>query len=71
LKEYIDNAMEGMPNYKSCSIGNEDTPDYSGGIWSPPTLSDDDRNDQIKKAIRHLMGGKDAPADSDAVLASA
>lgn len=70
LKEYVDNAMESMPNYKSCSIGNEETPDYSGGIWSPSALSDDDRNDQIKKAIRHLMGGKESFADSDAILTS-
>jgi hypothetical protein len=54
--------MDGIPNYKSVSIGPEETPDYSttGGYWSPPTLSDEDRNEQIKKAIKHLLGGAKA-----------
>lgn len=67
LKEYVDSSMVSTANYKSCSIGDEETPDYKGGIWSPSSLSDDDRNDQIKKAIQHLMGGK-ALTNSDSSL---
>ena len=69
LKKHVDEAMAGLPNYKSASIGIEETPDYSGGIWNPPSLTDDDRNDQIKRAIRHLMGGKESLAE-ESVLTS-
>jgi uncharacterized sporulation protein YeaH/YhbH (DUF444 family) len=55
LKKYMDQALGKMENYRSVSIGPEDTPDYMSGHWSAPSLTDEDRNDQVKKAIKILL----------------
>lgn len=56
LKKHMDEALGDMPNYRSVSIGGENTPDYlSGNSWNTPALTDDDRNEQVKKAIKILL----------------
>jgi uncharacterized sporulation protein YeaH/YhbH (DUF444 family) len=69
LKKYLDDAMVTAPNYRSASIGDEKTPDFTGGIWSTPSLSNDDRNDQVRKAIRHLLGSKDMVTSNEMMTA--
>lgn len=63
LKKFCDDHVGPKVNYRSASIGKEDTPDYMSGNWSSPSMSDDERNDAIKKAIKHLLGAgaKDKP----------
>lgn len=59
LKQVVDKAVqEGTLNkdyVKTVSIGNESR-NNSSGYYSPPTLSDDERNEQVLKAIRALLG---------------
>jgi len=55
LKKFMDQALGKMDNYRSVSIGPEDTPDYMSGHWQAPTLTDEDRNEQVKKAIKLLL----------------
>ncbi len=63
LKKFCDENVGTKINYRSVSIGPEETPDYMSGNWSAPTMTDDDRNEAIKKAIKHLLGSnaKDSP----------
>jgi len=50
VKEYIDNHLK-MPNLKTTAITGTNT-----GWFNTPSLSDDERGNQIKKAIRELLG---------------
>ena len=45
-------------NYKSVSVGPEQTPSYMSSNWTQPTMSEDERNEAVKKAIKHLLGVK-------------
>ncbi len=64
LKQYVD-GQEMPKNYRSVSIGGEYTPDYSS-VWSSPSLSDDERNEQIKKALKYLLG-KGSPVSTGGI----
>ena len=55
LKESIDKEIDKMPNVKTVSVGNEKTIDYSSGSWDSHKLSEDERNEQIKRAIKALL----------------
>jgi uncharacterized sporulation protein YeaH/YhbH (DUF444 family) len=56
LKQATDNGLGEEANYRSVSIGPEETPDYTSGDWHSPSLSDDERNEQIKQALKTLLG---------------
>lgn len=61
IKEVVDASIEFMPNVKTVSIGPESTPDFSSsGGYDTPKLSEDERNEAIKNAIRELMGSANA-----------
>ena len=59
LKKYIDEKNEGteLSNLRTVSIGGEETPDFSSG-WSPHTMTDEDRDIEVKKAIKAILGAK-------------
>jgi uncharacterized protein len=59
LKKFIDDKTENIavPNLRTVSIGPEETPDFSSG-WNPTTLSDDERDVEIKRAIKEILGAK-------------
>ena len=61
VKEYIDTSIrEGKLDadfVRTVSIGPENSPDVPTNGWMQPQLSDDERNEQILHAIRHLMCG--------------
>jgi uncharacterized sporulation protein YeaH/YhbH (DUF444 family) len=61
LKHVVDTAIkDGKLDgelVRTVSIGVEQTPSASSS-WSPPTLTEDQRNEQILKAIKHLLGSK-------------
>ncbi len=61
LKQYVDANLT-MPNYKSVSIGSEETRDYAN--WDDSRISEEERNQSVKKAIKHLMGGSKKEASS-------
>ena len=75
LKKYCDDHIlptaVGDINYKSVSIGPEDTPDYMSGNWSMPSMSDDDRNEAIKKAIKYLLGNGNPTSKGPPILMDA
>jgi hypothetical protein len=57
LKRYSDDNLKGLPNYRSVSIGTEESPDYDGGNFTAsPNMSDDERNEAVKRAIKTLLG---------------
>jgi uncharacterized sporulation protein YeaH/YhbH (DUF444 family) len=56
LKQFCDQRIN-QPNYKSVSIGDEESPDPTSHNWSMPTgMIDEKRNEAIRKAIMHLLG---------------
>lgn len=55
LKESVDKESEKLSNVKTTSIGNEKTVDFSSGDWSAPKLSEEERNEQIKQALKTLL----------------
>lgn len=56
LKCFMDDAMRQNPmsNYRSASIG----PEIDGNVWSKPNLTDDERNEAIKEAIKTILGAE-------------
>lgn len=57
LKKYLDGNLEKLPNFRSTSVGKEDSPNRFG-TWTAPTMSDDERNEAVKRAIRYMLGAK-------------
>lgn len=56
LKESIDKEGDKLPNVKTATIGNEKTIDYSSSTdWDAHKLSEDQRNEQIKQALKTLL----------------
>ena len=60
LKHYVDTNLE-APNVKTTEIGNspeedEDNKRQPWGGWGQPSLSEEERNKQIKEAIIELLG---------------
>ena len=60
VKHHVDSAIkEGKLDaeyVRTVAIGPESPPSSTGGYWSPPTLSEEDRNEQIMNAIKKLLG---------------
>lgn len=54
IKEFLDKEKEGMPNLTTVSVGSEKSIDFSSS-WSAPHLDEDERNEQVKKAIKVLL----------------
>ncbi len=56
LKESVDKEIERMPNVRTVSIGTEKPIDYSSdAFWDSNKLSEDERNEAIKQAIKDLL----------------
>jgi uncharacterized sporulation protein YeaH/YhbH (DUF444 family) len=66
LKQSVDKSKH-APNVRSTSIGPEDTPDMSqsNGYYHGVQLSDEQRNEQIKRAIIDLLGAGVKPKKSE------
>jgi uncharacterized sporulation protein YeaH/YhbH (DUF444 family) len=65
LKEYVDKNLVGkLGHLRTTSIGPEESPDMtnntSWGFYGTPQLSEDERNEQVQRAIIDLLG-KDEP----------
>lgn len=57
IKKYIENNIKSdVKNVRLVSIGPEETPDYLAETYEPTVMTDDDRNEQVKSAIRALLG---------------
>ncbi len=60
VKQHVDEAVKaGVLDpelVRTVSIGPEQTPDSPTNGWMQPTITDDDRNEQILKGIKHLLG---------------
>lgn len=55
LKKYLDGVMV-KENVKMVSVGRERSPDYISGSWEMPTLTDDERNEEVRRAIKAILG---------------
>ena len=74
LKESVDLSVHG-DSVRTTSIGNEHTPDMSQstatGFWGGQQLSEEDRNAQILRGIKDLLGAKrEKKADAEVKMAS-
>jgi uncharacterized sporulation protein YeaH/YhbH (DUF444 family) len=60
LKQHVDSAIKDgtldKDAVRTVSIGAETKP--AAGMWSAPTLTDEQRNEQVLKAIKQLLGSK-------------
>ncbi len=65
LKQIVDSAVKDgrldKDMVRTVSIGPEASP--TAGTWSPPTLTDDQRNQQVLRAIKQLLGSKKSDKD--------
>ena len=61
LKHIVDEAIKGgtldKDQIRTVSIGAETTP-AAGSPWSSPSLTDEQRNEQVLRAIKQLLGSK-------------
>jgi phosphoribosylamine-glycine ligase len=61
LKQFVDNNLvPHVSNVRTTAIG-KDAPAPTGpmGYWSPPpSMSDDERDAQVKRAIMEILGAK-------------
>jgi uncharacterized sporulation protein YeaH/YhbH (DUF444 family) len=57
-KEAVDDKISAgkMPNVRTTAVGDNSTSSVMSGHWGAPKLSSDERNDQIRKAIKELLG---------------
>lgn len=55
LKEYVDKDIDKLPNVRAVSVGQEKIIDFSSGEWGASTLSEDERNEAVKQAIKALL----------------
>ena len=60
LKDVCDQQLQQQLNYRLVSIGPEENPDHMSNSWDTPKLSDEERNESIRKAIKHLLGSRAA-----------
>ena len=64
LKQYVDkHLVPNVTNVRTTQIGPEDTPDLSshvarGYYGSSPSLSDEERDRQVRRAIMEILGAK-------------
>ena len=60
VKHQVDTAIKDgrldAEYVRTVAIGPESKSPSSSGFWSPPTLSEEDRNEQIMNAIKKLLG---------------
>jgi len=69
VKYHVDEAIKAKvldgDYVRTVAIGPKSETKNSGGYWSPPSLSEEDRNEQILEAIKTLLGNpekaKEAP----------
>lgn len=55
LKEHIDKDIDRLKNVRTVSVGPEKAIDYSSGDWGAPKLTEDERNEAVKQAIKDLL----------------
>lgn len=55
LKESVDKSISKMPNVKTVSVGREKSADYSSTDWGSPKITEEERNEAIKKALKTLL----------------
>jgi uncharacterized sporulation protein YeaH/YhbH (DUF444 family) len=56
IKEFVDKEKGKMPNLTTVSVGPEKAVDFSSmGSWGAPKLTEDERNEEVKKAIKALL----------------
>lgn len=60
VKEFVDQNLGDMKNIKTVEIAPKDTPSMSSGtahsFYGTPQLTEEERNEQIKNAIKGLLG---------------
>ena len=55
LKESVDKNIEKLPNVKTVSVDHEKSVDFSSGSWDSSKLTEEERNEQIKQALKALL----------------
>ncbi len=56
VKEYLDKDKDKIPNVRTVSVGPEKAMDFSSASsWDAPKLTEDERNEAVKKAIKALL----------------